>query len=216
MPRNVAMVGMGVLFAVIVVQIIVQIAAPVDNDQDLGDAVAFPDQGRRHLVAGDAFSLDQYNSFPPTSGPQAEIGVAPGIYGSDEPAPFNDTPEYASLLPILEQGGIVIYYDPALLETSTIDGLKSDVSRLREGRPTRPDFARPIVVLTPIDGENSDGAALYATAWRHVFAFEQAEANALRRIGVGDSDALENFVVTFYQRFLLEDAPLQSTLGSAE
>ena len=59
------MVGMGVLFAVIVVQIIVQIAAPVSDDQDLGDAVAFPDQGRRHLVAGETF--DQYNSFPPTS-----------------------------------------------------------------------------------------------------------------------------------------------------
>ena len=201
------MVGFGVLFAVIVVQIIVQIASPVSDNQELGDAVTFPDQGRRHLMVGETFELEQYNSFPPTSGPQAAIGVEPGIYGPDEPSPFNETPAFGSLLPILEQGGIVIYYDPAILGSDSVSELTAEIKAIR-GEP----FPRPNVVFTPIPGENSNGKAIYATAWRHVLTVSQFDEDG--------RSALAQFVARnpagFYERIQFEAAPRQEALSSAE
>jgi hypothetical protein len=216
MPRTVALVGFGVLFAVILVQFIVQLAGPTDDGQESGRGVKFPDQGRRHLAANETF--EPYNSFPPSSGPHAAAGVAPGIYGPDQPSPFSETPDFASLLPILEQGGIVIYYDSAMLGPAAIDGLTSDVRILREGPIARPDTALPNIVLTPIDGENESGFALYATAWRHVLSLERADALALRRVRVGDveQDALEVFVRGFHGFFDLENTLSQEALSVAE
>jgi hypothetical protein len=199
------MIGLGVLFAVVVVQIIVQIASPVDDDQDFGDAVAYADQGRRHLLVGETF--DQYNSFPPTSGPQAATSAAPGIYGPDEPSPFNQAPAFVSLLPILEQGGIVIYYDSAILDSISVSELVAEINTIR-GEP----FPRPNVVFTPLPGENLGSDVIYATAWRHVLAVPQFDEDG--------RSALAQFVARnpsgFYERFQFEQPPLQESLSSAE
>jgi hypothetical protein len=212
MPRNVAMVGLGVLFAVVVVQIILSFIAQPDGDRVLGDAVAYADQGRRHLLVDESFD-SQYNSFPPTSGPQAAVGVAPGIYGENEPAPFTDTPSFASLLPILEQGGIVIYYDAALLGSEGVDELSIVVSGIVAGGIGQ--LPHPNMVLTPLPGENFGGDAIYATAWRHVLAitpFDEAGEGALTRF----SQFPARNPAGFYERFQFEQAPLQESLSSAE
>ncbi len=120
MPRTVAIVGFSVLVIVLVAQIISAIVNPAETDPFEGSALSFPDQGRRHLELNETF--DSYNSFPPTSGPQMQYGAEPGIYGEGKPPPFGDSPSFSSLLPILERGGIVIYYDDKLLG---LDEIKS-------------------------------------------------------------------------------------------
>lgn len=186
------------LFAALLLVIIVG-QFTTDTNGDLGGVDRFPDQGRRHLAAGETF--DAYNSDPPTSGPQAALGVPSGIYGPEQPPPFDLEPPSRDLLPVLERGGLVIYYNPARIEDAVLRALVGGVEqRIGQGVD---------LVLTARSGLD---AAVVATAWRHLLRFEDFDADA--------SDDLAAFWALapdgYYLRFVLERQAKVATLSSAD
>ena len=123
MPRFMFFMMAALLVAVGGTTIVGQFVEPGDQ---IAGVVEYPDQGRRHLAEAESFAA--YNSFPPTSGPQAASGVAPGIYGPGaEEEAFRAAPSFEQLLPILEQGGVVVYYDPARLSAADAEALRGFV-----------------------------------------------------------------------------------------
>ena len=150
-PRLSFLIMMGGLMAVVVMFIFSAVAEEPTAGSDLKGVVSYADQGRRLLTPGETFTA--YNSDPPTSGPHYATGVAPGIY--DTP------PDPARLLPLLEQGGIVIYYRPDRLDAAGIEALRNNVQALLDLDLT--------VVLTV---HESLSAPIVATAWRHSLAVD--------------------------------------------
>ena len=131
-----------------------QLAFPSDDVTEIRGVVSFADQGRRHLADGESF--DAYNSAPPTSGPHHAEAPRPGVYGADEPAPFNVIPSPDEMLPLLESGGVVVYYDPdhpvakeLLPWLKSLAGVRYNLS------------AVPVEGLTALH----DGSPIVAAAW---------------------------------------------------
>ena len=131
-----------------------QLAFPSDDVTEIRGVVSFADQGRRHLADGESF--DDYNSAPATSGPHHAEAPQPGVYGADEPAPFNVIPSPDEMLPLLESGGVVVYYDPdhpvadeLLPWLKSLAGVRYNLS------------AVPVEGLTTLH----DGSPIVAAAW---------------------------------------------------
>ncbi|MEE9277735.1 MAG: DUF3105 domain-containing protein [Dehalococcoidia bacterium] len=205
MPRFVFVAGAGVVMAFLLITIVQDIVGTTDFD-DIGDASLFPDQGRRHLVADETF--DAYNSFPPTSGPQPALGAPPGIYGPDAAAPFDTIPDPVEFLPLLEQGGLVVYYDPEALVAAEVENLRAVVERLLT--------AQPDIALTPLEGLATNPAGLQtpvvATAWRHllpILSLDEDGLQALREFLAPDPNG-------FFQRFVLDSGAPAATLSAAD
>ena len=193
MPRFIFFIMAG-LFTIVVVMPFAQ-ELITDTSTDIDGVEQFPDPGRRHLAAGETLPLDEYNSFPPTSGPQAIDGAPPGIYAPDaEDEAFREVPPFAELLPILEQGGIVIYYDPDRLSDTDVEALQNIFVQSRR------EAGLDLLTLVALD--DSLPAAIVATAWRHAMEIDVLDEDAL--------DLLTEFIqpdpVGLYERFLLEPA----------
>lgn len=198
LPRMIFFIMAGLVVVIIVTTIANQLVTPSD---DIAGARRFPDQGRRHLAAGEDFALDDYNTYPPTSGPQAEQGATPGIYGpGEEDEAFQQPPPFAELLPILERGGIVIYYDPGRVSDIDLGALKrSFVEPARAAGLTL--LSLVALDLAPPDG--SPIAPIVATAWRHTLEIEVLDEAA--------QDLLRDFITPapagLYLRFVLDPRP---------
>ena len=175
-PRMLFVIGLGILVATLGIFVLDQVGGSSSDgeDLDLSSVETFPDQGRRHLEPDESFV---YNSNPPTSGPHAAVGVAPGIY--DSPQPF------ASLLPVLEQGGIVIYYRPDLVGSAGEENLRTLVQDGLDQEFT--------IVLTADDRIDDP---IVATAWRHAL-----------RLDAFDRERLRDFILGFGGLFVLELKP---------
>jgi hypothetical protein len=186
MPRFLFLTMAGLMVVLVATTIAGQLVDPPDQ---IAGVEEFSDQGRRHLAAGETFDAADYNSFPPTSGPQAAEGVAPGIY---EPG---QAPSFAQLLPILERGGIVVYYDPSRLPAA-------DAEELRGFVEVRNNGGWDLLTLVALEDSRLP-SPIVATAWRHALAIETL-----------DDDARELLVVFvdpdpagLYRRFILETGP---------
>jgi hypothetical protein len=104
----------------------------------------FADEGRQHI---DPSVTPVYRTDPPTSGPHYPTPTLPGFYAEAQ--------RPGHLVHALEHGNIVIYYDPARVPATDLDGL-----RVLAGRYTDPFDG---VVVTPrTDAEHP----VIATAWR--------------------------------------------------
>ncbi len=154
LPRMSFAILAGLLIALIAM-FGLQLAFPSDEVTEIRGVVSFADQGRRHLADGESF--DDYNSAPPTSGPHHGEAPRPGVYGADQPAPFNVIPSPDEMLPLLESGGVVVYYDPdhpvadeLLPWLRSLAGVRYNLS------------AVPVEGLTAMH----DGAPVVAAAWR--------------------------------------------------
>ena len=132
-----------------------QILFPASEVTEIRGIIAYPDQGRRHLAEGETFN--GYNSSPPTSGPHHDELPVAGVYGADESAPFDEIPQPEQMLPLLESGGVVVYYDPA---HALAEDLLAWLRLLADNRP--------YLSAVPIDGlaARYDGAPIVAAAWR--------------------------------------------------
>ena len=181
-PRMLFVIGLGILVATLGIFVLQQVGGSSSDgdDLDLSSVETFPDQGRRHLEPDESFV---YNSNPPTSGPHAAVGVAPGIY--DSPQPF------ASLLPVLEQGGIVIYYRPDLVDSAGEENLRTFVQAVLDE-----DFT---IVLT---ADDRIGDPIVATAWRHALPLDAF-----------DEVRLTDFILGFEGLFNPEPAIAQGETG---
>ncbi|PZC49419.1 MAG: Protein of unknown function (DUF3105) [Chloroflexi bacterium] len=202
MPRFIFFIMAALLVVIISVQILGQVVSPSDQ---IDGVVEFPDQGRRHLTDGESFDIDSYNSFPPTSGPQAAVGATPGVYSADaEDAAFRDTPAFASLLPILEQGGVIIYYDPARLGADELAVLKAFVGVLRgDISDNQDENVRDLQLVTLVEFNDALPAAIVATAWRHALEIDLLDDAAQNLIG----EFVSPDPIGLYERFVLETAP---------
>ena len=155
-----------------------QLAFPPSDVVEIRGVVSYPDQGRRHLEEGEQFLA--YNSSPPTSGPHHDAAPRAGIYGADEPAPFNEIPDPAQMLPLLESGGVVVYYDPdhpitaeLLLWLRTLANVRLNLSAvpleglaaLHDGAPIAAAAWRTLLPLLPPsdDDDDDDGPPAYRT-----------------------------------------------------
>lgn len=205
LPRLVVAVGSGLVFALLLVGLLTLLSSRPDDE---ANAIRLPDQGRRHLAAGESFEL--YNSVPPTSGPHPVAGAPPGVYGAEEPAPFDTLPSAGAVLALLEQGGLALYYDPEALPSSDREALRAFVEALRP--------LRPLLLLMPLAGLANEAqptvarAPIVVAAWRHLLPIAELDEE-----GRG---ALEEFVQPasaggFYERFVLDSAARAATLTAA-
>ena len=198
MPRMSVALLAGLLVAMIAV-FAMQLIFPPPEVVTVEGVLTFPDQGRRHLEEGEAFSA--YNSSPPTSGPQpAEPPVADVYLPDDEAIP---TP--AELLPLLERGGIVLYYDPDVYtnadDPSDLLGAMQSLSQFRER-----------LAVVPMEGlaDQHAGATIVAAAWR-----------TLLRVAAWDADGndqitafLQNAPDGYYDRYRLERSEPSVSAGT--
>ena len=185
MPRIVFAMSVGIFAALLIVIVLGEVISVSDDIEGVDRS---PDQGRRHLAAGELF--DDYNSNPPTSGPHEAVGVPAGVYGPDEPTPFDFTPTAPQLLSVLEAGGIVIHYHPDLLPEPDLELLRANVRALGNLN----------VILTP---NPTIDTAIAATAWTHILAISDLEDDFIERVGI----FIAGEETGFYLRFVLEQDP---------
>ena len=200
LPRmSVALLG-GLLVAMIAV-FALQLIFPTDEVLTVEGVQTFPDQGRRHLAEGDSF--DAYNSFPPTSGPQPEQGAPAEVYLPDAEAA---TPTPVEMLPLLERGGVVIYYDPDVY-TSADDpgGLLGAMASLRQFRER--------LAVVPLEGigEAYPGATIVLAAWKTLLPVATWDADGNEQI----SAFMQNAPDGYYDRYRLERGDAVLSVGTS-
>ena len=112
---------------------------------------------------------DPYSSLPATSGPHWETTPASwGAYSTPLPE--------SQIIHNLEHGGIVIWYDPDLLDEAQVGELRSYV----EGQVATGIGGRFKFILTPWGGDEDLGGALALTAWRHLRTLDEFDMDAVR------------------------------------
>ncbi|MYB21832.1 MAG: DUF3105 domain-containing protein [Chloroflexi bacterium] len=199
MPRmTVALLG-GLLVAMIAV-FAMQLIFPPDEVLSVEGVQVFPDQGRRHLQDGETF--DAYNSWPPTSGPQPAEVFAADVYlpgDASIPQPFE-------MLPLLERGGVVIYYDPDVY-TNADDpaGLLGAMQSLRQFRERL-----AVVPLVGLDDRHG-GATIVVTAWKTLLAIDNWDADGNEQL----TAFMQNAPDGYYDRYRLERGDSAISAGAA-
>lgn len=88
---------------------------------DLGQAIA--DQGSHH-IATITTPHEPYNSSPPTSGPHVEQKATPGIYTDPVPDEI--------LVHNLEDGDVIVFYQPGKVTRDEIYALETIVKKYTE------------------------------------------------------------------------------------
>lgn len=139
--------------------------------------VTEPDDGNQHVAPGTTCrspaapcGADPYSSIPATSGPHWDpSGIANwGVYTT----PQNES----QVVHNLEHGGIVIWYDPALLDDAQVAELTSYV----QGQVSSGISGRYKFILTPWGGDVELGGAVAVTAWRHLLKLDAFDMDAIR------------------------------------
>ncbi len=188
MPRmTVALLG-GLLVAMIAV-FAMQLIFPPDEVSEVQGVQTFHDQGRRHLQEGETF--DAYNSSPPTSGPQPAESPAADVYLPDD----EFIPQPAEMLPLLERGGVVIYYDPEYYSDD------EDPSDLLGAMQSLRQFRERLAVV-PLEGlaDQHNGATIVAAAWRTLLPINQWDADGNEQL----TEFMQNAPEGYYDRYRLE------------
>ena len=184
---TVALLG-GLLVAMIAV-FAMQLIFPPDEVAEVQGVQTFPDQGRRHLQEGETF--DAYNSSPPTSGPQLAEAPAADVYLPDH----ESIPQPAEMLPLLERGGVVIYYDPEYYKSADDpSGLLGAMQSLRQFRER--------LAVVPLEGlaDQHNGATIVAAAWRTLLPINQWDADGNEQL----TSFMQNAPEGYYDRYRLE------------
>ena len=199
MPRmSVALLG-GLLVAMIAV-FAMQLIFPPDDVTQVEGVQTFADQGRRHLDDGETF--DKYNSSPPTSGPQPSEAPDADVYLPDD----ENIPQPSEMLPLLERGGVVIYYDPnSYTDSEDPSGLLGAMRSLRQFRER--------LAVVPIEGlaAKHDGATIVLAAWRTLLRVAQWDADGNEQI----TAFLQNAPDGYYDRYRLERGESSVSAGTS-
>ena len=199
MPRmTVALLG-GLLVAMIAV-FAMQLIFPPEEVLDVEGVQVFPDQGRRHLAEGETF--DAYNSWPPTSGPQPVQAPEADVYLPDDasiPQPFE-------MLPLLERGGVVIYYDPDVYTSA------DDPTDLLGAMQSLRQFRERLAVV-PLAGlaDAHNGATIVIAAWKTLLAINQWNADGNEQL----TAFMQNAPDGYYDRYRLERGESAISAGAA-
>lgn len=134
-----------------------------------------PDDGQTHVADGTTCrspqvpcGADPYSSLPAASGPHWGNPTSWGVYSS----PQNES----QLIHNLEHGGIVIWYDPEVLDEAQVAELTSYV----EGQVASGISGRYKFILSPWGGSEDLGAPAAVTAWRHLLKPATFDMAAIR------------------------------------
>ena len=200
MPRmTVALLG-GLLVAMIAV-FAMQLIFPPDDVVEVEGVQTFPDQGRRHLAEDETF--DAYNSFPPTSGPQQAEGAEADVYLPDD----EFIPQPVEMLPLLERGGVVVYYDPEVYDSADDpSGLLGAMQSLRQFRER--------LAVVPLEGlaTEHEGVTIVAAAWRTLLRVADWDAEGDKQLAA----FLQNAPEGYYDRYRLERGDTTVSAGTSE
>jgi hypothetical protein len=115
---------------------------------------AIPDLGQEHVSADQQVD---YNSNPPTSGPHYEEQARWGIY--------NESPSDEQLVHNLEHGGIIISYNPDLVEAEDLEQIRQQAEGL--------SAINPRIIVTP---RSEMPQAIALTAWGYLQELEAYDA----------------------------------------
>ena len=180
--RILAIGGVLLVGVILILVVVVMGGAPNPNA-----GITIPNDGNAHVPVGTTCRSpeapcgpDPYSSLPGTSGPHWDpSGIANwGVYST----PQNES----QLIHNLEHGGIVIWYDPDLLDDERVDELASYVeSQVATGLGGRFKF-----ILTPWGGEGDLGSPVVVTAWRHLLALDEFDMDRVR--GFADANYLRH------------------------
>jgi hypothetical protein len=118
---------------------------------------AIPDLGQEHVPEGQQVD---YNSNPPTSGPHYAEWARWGIY--------NEAPPDEQLVHNLEHGGIIISYNPDLIEAEDLEQIRVQAQELSE--------INPRIIVTP---RSEMPQAIALTAWGYLQELEVYDAAAI-------------------------------------
>jgi hypothetical protein len=170
--RLLAIGGVLLVGVILIVLVVAMGSAP---DPNLGELQ--PNDGGTHVTPGtdcrapDApCGPDPYSSIPATSGPHWDPSAVGnwGVYSTPQPE--------TQLIHNLEHGGIVIWYDPELLEDADVEELTAYV----EGQVDTGIGGRFKFILSPWGGEEDLGGAIALTAWRHLLKLDALDMDAVR------------------------------------
>lgn len=144
-----------------------------------GVGTRIPNAGRTHIAEGTAGSA--YTSVPATSGPHWNSADSPGPWGV-----YLSAQPQERLIHNLEHGGIVIWYQPVLLDAADLATLTTFVKQ----QVTTERFK---VILTPWSGADF-GHPIAVTAWDWLLYLDTADLDQVRAfIGAHYGDAPESF-----------------------
>ena len=169
--RLLAIAGVLGVGAILVVLVFIFGSGPAANA-----GLQLPDDGQTHITEGtDCRSsagaaecgTDPYSSLPATSGPHWGTPANWGVYS---------TPQAESqLIHNLEHGGVVIWYDPELVDAEGIAELEQFVrAQNATGVSGRYKF-----IVSPWGGEEPLPSPVVATSWRWVLELEEADTAAI-------------------------------------
>lgn len=188
LPRTSFGLIAGLLVAMIAI-FAMQLLFPPDEVASFDGVVTFADQGRRHLTDGETFT--DYNSNPPTSGPQLIDPADPRVYHVDD----DTVPTPPQILPLLERGGIVVYYDPDQHTADETGGLLASIESRRKFQDRL-----AAIPITNLAADRDDGATIVATAWRTHLPIAAWDEDGQERF----REFLANAPDGYYNRFRFE------------
>ena len=123
------------------------------------------DDGRAHIEEGIAGG--PYDSIPATSGPHWSSADSPGPWGV-----YSNAQAQERMLHNLEHGGIVVWYQPARLDTAGLAALNAYVRQ----QITTSQFK---VILSPWSGADF-GHPIAVTAWNWLLYLDTPDVDAVR------------------------------------
>lgn len=160
------LLGIGAILLLGVVILVVVLLFGGGGNQDAGAAgLRQADAGRAHIAEGTQGT--GYTSVPATSGPHWSSADSPGAWGV-----YTDAQPQERMLHNMEHGGIVIWYQPALLGAEDLATLTSFVQQ----QVTTERFK---VILTPWSGADF-GHPLAVTAWNWLLYLDTADLDKVR------------------------------------
>ena len=158
--------------------VLIALVAFMGGGGDSSQGTTLPNDGQTHISDGPdgptcrspeaPCGPDPYSSLPAASGPH---WGSPAAWGPSSTA-VNDS----QVIHNLEHGGIVIWYDPALLTDAQIAELTSYV----EAQASSGISGRFKFILSPWEGSEDLGAAVAVTAWRHLLKLDALDMDAIR------------------------------------
>ena len=123
-----------------------------------GESIA--DLGNEHIESLEAPHAP-YNSVPPTSGPHVGGKAVSGVHGEQIPDELQ--------LHNLEDGGVIVHYDPARVSTSMVEELASLVKDYREDVILEPYLESPLP------------SPIVLTAWGRIDTLESFDRERIRQ-----------------------------------
>lgn len=157
--------------------VIIALVALMGGAPNPSEGATQPDDGQVHITDGttcrsatppEECGADPYSSLPAASGPHWGTPAAWGAYST----PQNES----QVIHNMEHGGLIIWYDPEILDDAQIAELTSYV----DGQVASGISGRFKFIVSPWGGIEELGNAVAVTTWRRVLPLAEFDMEAIR------------------------------------